>query len=1219
MPFDPDATGVIPKLTFDEEPSGPVPEASGEEPADVPDGAPADDAGDDRAADQTTTFRIPGPVHIGHPPTAEEAADPAVAGTVSMPVQRPEDDPGAAPKVSGPSGPDADAERPREARAASEAAATNPALRRPPGGAARGDAPSAATTTRPAPKPPTRKTGGSKASPSKGEASKTETPRTEAPQGEAPKTEARKGEAPKTEVSGAEASRAGAPTTAAPTAAASTGEGVTAKGATAAVSEAEEATAQESKGEAPAAASGASSSPTAAETTRAVPKPPVRLGKAPVGGGKAPGSGTKPSADATKPPTDAPEPPADAPEPPSNATKTSADGTGAPAGDDVKTPAGGAGQPADAGSAPAEGGKTAVGGSSTAAAAEQDRPASERPADETTAPGKTSAAAKSGSAPGAAAGAASASQTPGSQTSAAAPAAPVAPTPAKAPSAPGTPAPEKSPAARATPAAPVAPAPAPSVPVAPGAPGGAATASGTASGAVPAEAPTRVPTPAPARPQGGKAGRLAALLASAPKWLPVVLVLEGLVMYVLALKAPPGPLRGVDPAAIDGLGLISALPATAFLAIIIMLVSFFVTVAQSTDRKFLLLFQIAAITFALHGAGALVAAEPRFPTAYIHAGFVEFISRTGESAISIDARMGWPGFFALFAFVTKAAGIHDMTTILQWTPLLSNLLYLLPFVLILRQVVATTRARWFAALLFVLVQWIGQDYFSPQGFTFALYLAWVAILLRWFGRVEPRTEPVAPKGLRKLLGRLDAMMPGELANTGTYRADKLLMLLMLIALFLAAVASHQITPFMMLGVLTAFLIFKRTSLTWALPFFLGLAVLAWISYMTVGFWSSQIDAIFGGLGNILQNLRSNTGDRIEGSDPAHALVLQARLGILVVILSLAATGLLRRLRRGVFDRSALILLCVPVLALGLQSYGGEIGLRIYMFALPGACLLAAYAFFPNLPADSADVREETVPLRKRNVRFDPRLTKKLSVVLAACFAVLFAFAFLLARYGNEKFERVTTGEVAAMHYVYEHDKPSARVLYLVPKVGNEVTPTMPWGERDIEIVNFNVQALVHKDPTIIADAVKTLQEQPRNSYLMVSRGQVSYLQLNEGYPADWGERFRAALDASPDLKRVYANDDAALYTWKKFVRGTETPEPRPYKSARGEPTSPWTPVGIAALGVTWVTLLTYEIIRLNGPNRARRTRKRLLYLAVPAFAVAFAVIIERFIYIAQNN
>ncbi|MER6950734.1 hypothetical protein ABT294_42640 [Nonomuraea sp. NPDC000554] len=735
----------------------------------------------------------------------------------------------------------------------------------------------------------------------------------------------------------------------------------------------------------------------------------------------------------------------------------------------------------------------------------------------------------------------------------------------------------------------------------------------------PAEAPaTKAPPAASGPAKAPRARGLAALVQSAPKWLPVLLTLEGLIMYVLALKAAPGPLRGVNPADINGLGLIAALPLSAFAAILIMLVSFFVTVAQRTDRKFLLLFQIAAITFALHGAGALVATEPRFPTAYIHAGFVEFIGRTGETAINIDARMGWPGFFALFAFVTKAAGISDMTTVLQWTPLLSNLLYLLPFVLILRQVVATTRARWFAALLFVLVQWIGQDYFSPQGFTFALYLAFVAILLRWFGRVEPRTKPIAPKGLRKLLGRLDAMTPGELANTGTFRADKLLMLLMLIALFFAATASHQITPFMMLGVVTAFLLVKRTSLTWALPFFFGLVVAAWISYETVGFWAGQIDAIFGGLGRIFDNIQSNTGDRIAGSDPAHALVLKARLGILVVILALAATGLLRRLRRGVFDRAALILLCVPVLALGLQSYGGEIGLRIYMFALPGACLLAAYAFFPNLPADSADVREETVPIRRRNVRFNPELTKRISVVLAACFAVLFAMAFLVARYGNEKFERVTSGEIAAMHYVYQHDKPSARVVYLVPEESQNVTPTLPWGERDVDLVNFNGQARVYKDPKQIAGAVAKLKASPRNTYLAVSLGQVSYLQLNEGFPADWGPKFRAALDASPDLKKVFSNDDAALYTLKKFVKGTEIPEPQPYKG-RGDPTSPWTPVGLGALAVTWVSLFGYEVIRLNGPNRAPRARKRLLFVAIPAFVVAVAVIIERFVYIAVNN
>ncbi|MBB2911152.1 hypothetical protein FHS43_002417 [Streptosporangium becharense] len=719
------------------------------------------------------------------------------------------------------------------------------------------------------------------------------------------------------------------------------------------------------------------------------------------------------------------------------------------------------------------------------------------------------------------------------------------------------------------------------------------------------------PAPAPAR-----QSRRATLMQSAATWLPPLLTIEGLVMYVLALRAAPGPLRGVDLTEIDGLGLISALPVTAFAAIILMLVAFFVTVAQNTDRKFLLLFQIAAITFALHGAAALIEDEARFPTAYVHAGFVEYINRTGEASPILDARFAWPGFFALVAFVTKAAGVTDLSLLMKWTPLLSNLLYLLPFVVILRQVVATTRARWFAALLFVIVQWIGQDYLSSQGFTYAIYLAFVAIVLRWFGKVEPRDKPMPAKGrIRRLLARLDGLTPGELPHaTGVY--DRSIMLIVLIGLFVTATASHQITPFMMLGALTGLILLRRSSVSWALPFFLGLVVLSWISYQTVTFWSGHIDQLFGGLGRILENLQSNTGDRIDGSDPKHALVLSARLGILVAILSLAAVGLLRRLRRGVGDRAALLLLCIPVLALGLQSYGGEIGLRIYLFALPGACILAAYAFFPNLPAGTEDASEETVPIRRRNIRFNPQLTRRISLLLASGCAVVLAMAFLVARYGNEQFERVSASEVAAMHYVYDHDDPSARILYLVPLIGPEVTPIIPWGERDFDKISYE-QVLVDKNPEQLSSVIDKLRVSPPNTFLVTTRGQAAYLQLNHGYPADWAQRFRAALDAHKELKRVFTGDEAAVYTLKTYPKNAEIPE-RGSPTGGNDPTSPWTPVGLAALAVTWIALFTYEAFHLRGAERTVRARRRVLYLAVPAFLVAVGVIAERFIVIGYQ-
>ncbi len=431
---------------------------------------------------------------------------------------------------------------------------------------------------------------------------------------------------------------------------------------------------------------------------------------------------------------------------------------------------------------------------------------------------------------------------------------------------------------------------------------------------------------------------------------------------------------------------------------------------------------------------------------------------------------------------------------------------------------------------------------------------------------------------------------------------------------MATTATHQITPFMMLGALTGLILLRRSTLSLALPVFLGLIVIAWINYQATPFWSGRINELFGGIGKIFANLQENTGDRLVGTDPQHAIVLKVRLAICGVILLFAAIGLLRRLRRGVGDRTAAVLLCVPVLALGLQSYGGEIGLRVYMFALPAACILGAYAFFPNLPAHTSDAREgETVPVRRRPrpLRFDPATTRRVSAVLAAVTALALSVAFLVARYGNEKFERVTTGEAAAMHYVYDHDRPSARLFYLVPILGEEVTPTIPWRERDIDRVEY-YQALVNENSADLSGVLTALRAKPPNSFLMTSRGQAAYLELNHGFPAGWGERFRAALDASTSLKRVYSNTDAAIYTLRSYPKGSEIPPPVPATMV-GDRSTPWTPLGLVALALAVFTLFAAELSRLRGTERAPKGRRKLVILGIVMTLAAMAVIVERFV------
>src|SRR5690606_20535040 len=167
----------------------------------------------------------------------------------------------------------------------------------------------------------------------------------------------------------------------------------------------------------------------------------------------------------------------------------------------------------------------------------------------------------------------------------------------------------------------------------------------------------------------------------------------------------------------------------------------------------------------------------------------------------------------------------------------------------------------------------------------------------------------------------------------------------------------------------------------------------------------------------------------------------------------------------------------------MQSYGGEIGLRVYLFALPGSCILAAYAFFPNpqLTVDAPEVWPQRGPRFDFLPRLDPVVVRRICTVAAAVTSVVLAMAFLVARYGNEKFERVTADEVAAMHYIYENDRPSARVLYLVPELNREVTPTIPWRERDIDVVEYR-EALAPRDPTDINHLIAQLRAMGPQTY-----------------------------------------------------------------------------------------------------------------------------------------
>lgn len=168
----------------------------------------------------------------------------------------------------------------------------------------------------------------------------------------------------------------------------------------------------------------------------------------------------------------------------------------------------------------------------------------------------------------------------------------------------------------------------------------------------------------------------------------------------------------------------------------------------------------------------------------------------------------------------------------------------------------------------------------------------------------------------------------------------------MIGIFVVSTLSHQLTPFLMIAAILGLVLVGRCTPR-SLPVLFGVILIGWISYGTIAYWSGHLSTIFGDLGQLSGTISASVSDRVTGTS-IHQFVDKARIGLAGLMAVLAVLGLIRRWRGGITDRALMVLLVAPLTIAGLQNYGGEISLRVYMFALPAAAVLAACLFFPGV-------------------------------------------------------------------------------------------------------------------------------------------------------------------------------------------------------------------------------------------------------------------------------
>jgi hypothetical protein len=295
---------------------------------------------------------------------------------------------------------------------------------------------------------------------------------------------------------------------------------------------------------------------------------------------------------------------------------------------------------------------------------------------------------------------------------------------------------------------------------------------------------------------------------------------------------------------------------------------------------------------------ALVYDGPRSQSAAKHVDLVQQIRTLHRPNSAVLVYNAWSGFFAAMAWLADITGIRDPLGLAAFWPPLVGVLRLAALRYFFGQVLSGAYRCWAAISLVVLVDSLGQDYFSPQ--SVGLVVGLVA-----YGLALSR-------------------------RTGWSRPA------LLLAAGCVLAVSHQLSPYIVGGVLVVLVTFRQVRPWWTPLLVLGPAGLWTLLHRSGVSQFVKLNSI-----GQLQNFRP---PKLVGSPGLHRLpivgaTVDALLVALVVLGTFALIGLLHERRR----LRAWAIVCCPTVGLALVAinpYGHEGIFRATVFGIPWLALLA---------------------------------------------------------------------------------------------------------------------------------------------------------------------------------------------------------------------------------------------------------------------------------------
>jgi hypothetical protein len=552
---------------------------------------------------------------------------------------------------------------------------------------------------------------------------------------------------------------------------------------------------------------------------------------------------------------------------------------------------------------------------------------------------------------------------------------------------------------------------------------------------------------------------------------------------------------GVIPTEIGDGGLAPVLPAGFWVAVVGLNFAFVLSLGRSTP-SWLPPTLVAGLVALLYAPASVVGEAPRVAVSWRHLGIADDMAN-GVFDPRIDAYFNWPGFFPGLATLIQATGIPP-PQVAAWAPVFNLALWSLGVAAALRTLTRDKDAILMPLWLFLIGNWIDQDYLSPQALGFLVLLAILALVLSVLGAA---VEGGAP-GLRSFW-RTGTRVP-EHADGRQRR----LTLLVVVVLSVALVSSHQLTPVVLAMSLVGLVVVRRS---WAplLPVILGLLLVLWMLYPASTYLVGH--PMFGR--DEAGVVQANLTGRVAGS-PGHLAVLGVRMGLTIGVWLLAAVGVVQSWRAGRRDLRPYVLAIVPFLAVPVLNYGGEMLLRVTLFSLPFV------AFFAARPL--AGLR----PRWRRTAGGLTRPSTTRTLVLTLLLSVLCA-ASVTAKYGNARFDVFTKDEVTAAGALGDL-APAGSVLV----AGAASTP---WASQDYSrYTRRTLQSLCAVD-FAPASCVRTLQDLAGREAsaggitLLLTRGNQASLEVQGQMSDEDFAGFEARIRGLPGTRLLLVNRDARIY------------------------------------------------------------------------------------------